>query len=123
MITAYLGSRAAIGRRPSWGCPRACAHFAKSLRTDFRFGPDAEAAHVRPRGRPHHRADRLSNLLCLCANDHVLSDFGAIGVQPSTGELMGDRLREGRVLTVDSRHHLDSTNFEHHFPAICIPME
>jgi len=54
-------------------------------------GPYAEAAHVRPLGRPHDGTDATENLLCLCPNCHVLFDLGAITVEDdgrvsSTGE-------------------------------------
>lgn len=37
-------------------------------------GPYAEAAHIRPLGRPHDGPDVPGNLLCLCPNHHVLFD-------------------------------------------------
>jgi putative restriction endonuclease len=40
--------------------------------------PYAESAHIRPLGRPHDGPDIEANLLCLCPNDHVKLDFGAI---------------------------------------------
>lgn len=39
-------------------------------------GPYAEGAHIRPLGKPHNGPDILENLLCLCANHHVLFDHG-----------------------------------------------
>ncbi|TPG67294.1 YDG/SRA domain-containing protein [Hymenobacter nivis] len=44
--------------------------------------PYAEAAHIRPLGAPHHGPDALANVLCLCANHHVLFDLGAFGIAP-----------------------------------------
>ena len=41
-------------------------------------GPYAEAAHIRALGTPHNGPDILDNLLCLCPNDHVRFDAGAI---------------------------------------------
>lgn len=41
-------------------------------------GPYAEAAHIRALGTPHHGPDVLENLLCVCPNDHVRFDTGAI---------------------------------------------
>lgn len=38
----------------------------------------AEAAHIRPLGRPHDGPDEAENILCLCPNDHVLFDRGGI---------------------------------------------
>ncbi|MEV5895921.1 HNH endonuclease [Nonomuraea fuscirosea] len=59
-------------------------------------GPYAEGAHIRPLGSPHDGYDVAGNLLCLCPNDHVLFDLGAILVQDDltvlnrlTGEAMG----------------------------------
>ena len=51
-------------------------------------GPYAEAAHIRPLGAPHHGPDALPNVLCLCANHHVLFDLGSFGVA-DTGQLLG----------------------------------
>jgi putative restriction endonuclease len=86
-------------------------------------GPYAEAAHIRPLGRPHHGRDALSNLLCLCPNDHVLFDFGAITVSPMTLSITGDRSREGRVLAVAGRHAIDPMSLDYHNEAIFIPVE
>jgi putative restriction endonuclease len=70
-------------------------------------GPYAEGAHVRPLGRPHNGSDVASNILCLCPNDHVLFDLGAIVVEDDltirdtrTGEKRGV-LRSARGHTVD----------------------
>ncbi|GAA5057376.1 putative restriction endonuclease [Thermocatellispora tengchongensis] len=41
-------------------------------------GKYAEGAHIRPLGSPHDGHDVAGNLLCLCPNDHVLFDQGAI---------------------------------------------
>jgi putative restriction endonuclease len=41
-------------------------------------GPYAEAAHIRALGVPHNGPDVLENLLCLCPNDHVRFDTGAM---------------------------------------------
>jgi putative restriction endonuclease len=40
----------------------------------------AEAAHIRPLGRPHNGPDTMDNILCLCPNHHVLLDRGSITV-------------------------------------------
>ncbi|MFE4606901.1 YDG/SRA domain-containing protein [Streptomyces niveus] len=41
-------------------------------------GAYAEAAHIRSLGKPHGGADVIANLLCLCANCHVLMDAGML---------------------------------------------
>ncbi|MGA7886748.1 MAG: YDG/SRA domain-containing protein [Acidobacteriaceae bacterium] len=85
-------------------------------------GPYAEAAHIRPLGRPHNGRDDLSNLLCLCPNDHVLFDFGGITVSPETFRVTGERSREGRPLTIVSFHHIDPLNLDYHNEAIFVPI-
>ena len=50
------------------------------IRLECEGGPYAEAAHVRPLGRPHDGPDELSNVLCLCPNHHVLFDNGAFSI-------------------------------------------
>jgi len=55
-------------------------------------GPYAEAAHIKPLGKPHNGPDTISNVLCLCPNHHVLFDTGALQIDP-----------EGRVVdTINS---------------------
>ena len=41
-------------------------------------GPYAEGAHIIPLGFPHNGPDVEENVLCLCPNDHVRFDTGAI---------------------------------------------
>ncbi|MFI7626360.1 YDG/SRA domain-containing protein [Microbispora rosea] len=38
----------------------------------------SEGAHIRALGQPHHGPDVTENLLCLCPNDHVRFDNGAL---------------------------------------------
>jgi putative restriction endonuclease len=51
------------------------------IRLETPGGPYAEGAHVRPLGRPHNGSDDPTNILCLCPNDQVLLDTGAIVVR------------------------------------------
>ncbi len=48
-------------------------------------GPDgkpySEGAHIKPLGKPHFGPDVEPNILCLCANCHVLFDRGAIVIE------------------------------------------
>lgn len=46
-------------------------------------GRYAEGAHIRPLGEPHNGPDVLENLLCLCANHHVLFDHGGFVIDES----------------------------------------
>ena len=50
------------------------------IRIEGLAGPYAEAAHIRPLGKPHDGPDELSNLLCLCPNHHVLFDLGGFTI-------------------------------------------
>ena len=40
--------------------------------------PYAEAHHIKPLGAPHNGPDVIGNILCVCPNDHVRLDYGAI---------------------------------------------
>ncbi len=40
--------------------------------------PYAEVHHIKPLGAPHNGPDVCGNILCVCPNDHVLLDYGAI---------------------------------------------
>jgi putative restriction endonuclease len=84
--------------------------------------PYAEAAHIRPLGRPHFGRDALDNVLCLCPNDHVLFDWGAITVLPETLTITGEAVLEGRPLLTVPAHHLDLLNFDYHHEAIFVPI-
>ncbi|MGW5123808.1 YDG/SRA domain-containing protein [Streptomyces sp. NPDC004069] len=43
-------------------------------------GAYAEAAHIKPLGRPHAGPDIAANVLCLCPNHHVLFDLGMLTI-------------------------------------------
>lgn len=72
-------------------------------------GPYAEAAHVRPLGRPHNGPDTADNLICLCPNHHYLFDVGAFGVRDDLSLIgMAGRLQVvgGHVLNLEHlRYH------------------
>lgn len=63
-------------------------------------GAYAEAAHIKPLGRPHVGPDITANVLCLCPNHHVLFDLGMLtigddlAITSHTGGPHRDRLRE-----------------------------
>lgn len=50
------------------------------IRLEGSAGPYAEAAHIKPLGRPHNGPDSLDNLICLCPNHHVLFDYGGFSI-------------------------------------------
>jgi putative restriction endonuclease len=47
-----------------------------SIEINTNAGPYAEAAHIKPVGKPHNGPDRPDNLLCLCPNHHLMLDKG-----------------------------------------------
>ncbi len=47
-----------------------------SIEIKTNAGPYAEAAHIKPVGKPHNGPDRPDNLLCLCPNHHLMLDKG-----------------------------------------------
>jgi len=80
------------------------------LRLMTAAGPYAEGAHLRPVGSPHHGPDDVGNVLCLCPNDHVRFDRGAIViddgwnvVERATGQVLG-RLHRRPAHVLDDRH-------------------
>lgn len=72
-------------------------------------GPYAEAAHVRPLGRPHNGPDTADNLICLCPNHHYLFDVGAFGVRDDLS-LIG----VAGQLRVVKRHVLNTEHLRYH---------
>jgi len=83
-------------------------------RIDTPSGPYAEAAHIRPLGRPHDGPDNLSNILCLCPNDHVRLDRGVIVITDDfdvvaarSGEAIGD-------LHLEEDHPVDPRQISYH---------
>ncbi len=89
--------------------------------------PYSEAAHIRGLGSPHHGPDELQNLLCLCANCHVLFDGLEIYVDSEglVRETRGDRdprpLRRAPGHPIDEAHvayHRDLCNLNARKPAV-----
>lgn len=69
----------------------------------------AEAAHVRPLGRPHNGPGNLDNLICLCPNHHYLFDVGAFGIDDDLSLIgMPGQLR------LDKRHVLSPEHLRYH---------
>lgn len=72
-------------------------------------GGYAEAAHIKPLGRPHDGPDIPENVLCLCANCHVLFDRGAVGVAPD-----GSLINAPGEIRVSSKHQIGFEYLEYH---------
>jgi putative restriction endonuclease len=76
--------------------------------------PYSEAAHIRGLGRPHHGPDELPNLLCLCANCHVLFDGLEIYIDPD-GLVRGTRdERDPHPLRRNPNHPTDEGHVAYH---------
>jgi putative restriction endonuclease len=86
-----------------WSCQR-CGR-----RMETPAGPYAEAAHIKPLGRPHDGPDSLDNLLCLCPNCHVEFDLGAWTIDESL-VIKPD----GALLRTVEEHPLSSAFLRHH---------
>ena len=52
-----------------------------SIEINTNAGPYAEAAHIKPVGKPHNGPDRPDNLLCLCPNHHLMLDKGVYMIE------------------------------------------
>lgn len=66
-------------------------------------GPYAEAAHIKPLGRPDDGPDIESNIICVCPNHHKLLDAGGIVVDEDwkvicviDGQVLGELARNRR---------------------------
>ena len=76
-------------------------------------GPYSEGAHIRPLGRPHDGADYLPNILCLCPNDHVSVDRGAVFLDDD----LVVRNMDGQTVTQLTRrdaHSIDMESVRYH---------
>ncbi len=72
-------------------------------------GPYAEAAHIRPLGKPHNGPDTFDNILCLCPNHHVLFDLGGVAIADDFA-----LLSEDGHLFVDPRHAINKEHLQYH---------
>ncbi|WP_405088335.1 HNH endonuclease [Microbispora sp. NBC_01389] len=77
-------------------------------------GSYAEGAHIRPVGQPHNGPDEPGNILCLCPNDHILFDRGALTLTDDlqafdevTGQVKGD-------LRLAPQHMISITHVAYH---------
>ncbi|WPU91530.1 YDG/SRA domain-containing protein [Mucilaginibacter sabulilitoris] len=70
----------------------------------------AEAAHIKPLGKPHNGFDKADNLLCLCPNHHVMLDKGILTLTDEFEVLGG----EYEKVTFKADHALDGENIRYH---------
>jgi putative restriction endonuclease len=81
---------------------------------EVRGGWYAEGAHIRPLGHPHNGPDVLSNVLCLCPNDHVRFDFGAIWLDDDLWVVDGLQLETGHRLRTVAGHEINLAHVRYH---------
>ncbi|WP_218845735.1 YDG/SRA domain-containing protein [Aeromicrobium tamlense] len=82
------------------------------VRLEVDAGAYAEGAHVRPLGGVHAGRDAISNVLCLCPNDHVLFDKGATFVDAESRLV---RTATDEVITeLSLEHYVNPGNFSYH---------
>lgn len=78
-----------------------CQMCGESVKTPM--GPYAEAAHIRPLGRPHDGPDVLENVLCLCPTHHVAFDLYGVGIAADLSLLgLPGRLRTQKGHTISA---------------------
>jgi putative restriction endonuclease len=73
----------------------------------------AEAAHIRALGHPHDGPDSPDNVLCLCPNDHVLFDKGALYLAEGKVWRSEDRSVVG-VLRTEPGHDISEDHITYH---------
>lgn len=89
-------------------------------RVETAAGPYAEGAHLVPLGGGQDGNDHISNILCLCPNDHVRLDHGYFGLTDDWkiisrhGALLGQ-------LSLKAEHGLDVANARKHRELFDIP--
>ena len=69
----------------------------------------AEAAHIKPLGRPHNGPDTMANVICLCPNHHVQFDYGTFSVRDNM-TLIG---MDGQLI-IHPKHDIDISFFQYH---------
>ena len=68
----------------------------------------AEGCHIKPLGIPHNGKDNLGNILCLCANCHVLFDYHALTILDDF-----TILETGKKLNLDPSHKINIENIKY----------
>jgi len=74
----------------------------------------AEGAHIRPLGKPHDGDDVEGNVLCLCPNDHLLLDRGAVFLTDKLDVVDGITGTGRGPLTVAGTHSIDVDCLRYH---------
>jgi putative restriction endonuclease len=74
----------------------------------------AEGAHIHPLGAPHNGPDVKENVLCLCPNDQVKFDRGAIYLTDKLAVVDGNAGTEVGQLRLANGHRLELTHVAYH---------
>ena len=74
----------------------------------------AEGAHIRPLGLPHQGPDVPENVLCLCPNDHVRLDKGAIFLTDDLRVIDAETLEVSGRVRRHTNHHIDVEYVAYH---------
>ncbi|MFG1966239.1 YDG/SRA domain-containing protein [Nonomuraea sp. NPDC049028] len=77
-------------------------------------GRYSEGAHIQALGRPHRGPDVVENVLCLCPNDHVRFDSGAIYLSDDLKVIDARTGQTTGALTVNRPHRIDPQYVAHH---------
>ncbi|WP_239582357.1 YDG/SRA domain-containing protein [Gordonia rubripertincta] len=77
-------------------------------------GGYSEAAHIRGLGAPHNGPDVASSILCLCPNDHVLFDNGAIYIDDEWVVRVVGTAAEISTLRRVHGHAIDCAHVQYH---------
>ncbi|MFH9420529.1 YDG/SRA domain-containing protein [Streptomyces sp. NPDC017529] len=84
------------------------------LRIETPTGAYAEAAHIRPLGRPHDGPDEVSNVLCLCPNHHVAFDLGMLTIHDDRLVIQHGTKPEEHTLRETPQHVIDNRHLAYH---------
>jgi putative restriction endonuclease len=95
-------------QQPSRNGPLICrARLVKTDSAPVPTRPDAEGADISSLGTPHNGPDVKENVLCLCPNDHVRFDHGAIYLTDKLAVIDGGSGVEVGRLRLAKGHQID----------------
>lgn len=77
-------------------------------------GKYSQGAHIQGLGDPHLGPDTVENMLCLCANCHILFDNGVFYIEKEGNQVVNLISGESRSLLVNSSHNISDSAIAHH---------
>jgi predicted restriction endonuclease len=81
----------------------------------------SEAHHMKPLGKPHRGPDVSGNIVIVCPDHHVELDYGAIGIEPRTLEVLHINKHDplvGKPIHIQPEHGLDPRFLNYHMDII-----